>query len=281
MTLRLAELIRLAMRHNGVVVAHIYGNFGFGKTSYALWTAYHVLGSWDRVLDYLFFSPKDALDAIGAAITTGKRLPLIIMDDAGLWLDRMTWWEQDKVAFMKFFNLIRSVAAGVIFTTPTEDLPKAILKKSFFRVETRPTSIEEITAQYGDEVACRVQETARKHGLKPVFAVAKIYRLRTLPSFMCVVKKESSDIYPLHYPVFEEYEKLRREALKEYYDEWRASILESANKEKSREELYSLAERMLRAGASKRDVARQLRQLGVSKSTAYYIIKRVLKEASA
>ena len=89
----LSSLIRKAMERDGVIVAYIYGDFGAGKTSYALHVAAEVLGSWNKVLDYLFFAPEDAMKAIRKAIDTGKRLPIIIMDDAGLWLDKLTWWE--------------------------------------------------------------------------------------------------------------------------------------------------------------------------------------------
>jgi len=131
--LELAGLIKKAIKGEAVVTAYVFGEFGFGKTSYALWTAYEVLGDWGKVLKHLFFEPEEAIEVMGKAIESGERLPIIIMDDAGLWLDKLTWWEEDKVAFMEFFNLIRSVAAGVIFTTPSEELPKQIIRKCFFK----------------------------------------------------------------------------------------------------------------------------------------------------
>ncbi len=276
----LADMIKQAMKYNGVVVAHIYGDFGFGKTSYALWVAYNVLGSWNNVLNHLFFTPREALVAVEKAIKTGHRLPIMIMDDAGLWLDRLTWWQEDKVAFMEFFNLIRSVAAGVLFTTPSEDLPKPNLKKCFFRIHVSPAKYEDIVARFGEPVAKTVVKQATEHGLKHILAVATGYKLRTLPSFMNIVKKEFYDIYPLHYPVYEEYEEKRRRALSIYYTRWKERVLESVatDKKEKNKHLYMVTREMLSLGADKREIARKLMSLGASKSTAYYIINRVLEK---
>ena len=46
----LASLIKWAINNNGIVIAYVYGPMGHGKTSYALLTAYEVLGDWDKVL---------------------------------------------------------------------------------------------------------------------------------------------------------------------------------------------------------------------------------------
>jgi len=45
-------------------------------------------------------------------------------------------------------------------------------------------------------------------------AVARGYRLNVLPSFMKIVQKEFIDYYPLYYPVFEEYNKIRMRYIK-------------------------------------------------------------------
>ena len=50
----LSRLIRQAYMNNGVDTAYIYGDFGYGKTSYALWTVYEVLGSWCKALRHYF-----------------------------------------------------------------------------------------------------------------------------------------------------------------------------------------------------------------------------------
>lgn len=271
----LTELIRRAMKCNGVVVAYVYGNFGSGKTSYALWTAYEVLGSWDRVLAHLFFDPAEAALKMKKAIDTGRRLPVIIMDDAGLWLDRMTWWERDKVAFMQFFNLIRSVAAGLIFTTPTEELPKQILRKTMIRVKVTPLSDEE-GARFG-ELYSRVKRAAEELGLASAVALATGYRVKTLPSFTQFVEKHFYDLFPLHYPIFREYEAKRRKALKHYFERWS----EAVKLKPKLEDAVNLIREKLEAGAPKSEIVRELVRRGVKVRTAYNWVRRVAESLAS
>ncbi len=279
--MELARLIRAAYKNNGVVVAYVYGDFGFGKTSYALWTAYEVLGSWDRVLKYLFFTPAEAIKTMAKAIDSGKRLPIIIMDDAGLWLDRLTWYDEHKILFMEFFNLIRSVAAGVIFTTPSEELPKQLIRKCMFRINVRPANLEEIRS-LGVDVE-EVLKMIRSYSLKPVINIATGYRLKTLPSFMAFVKKVFYDVYPLQYPnsVFKKYERIRRDALKYYFSKLADKVLgENRSSRKTRtkkQELLELAKKMLSEGMDRRDIVKKLMELGVSQATAYRYVAKVMQ----
>jgi len=140
----LASLIKWAINNNGIVIAYVYGPMGYGKTSYALWTAYEVLGDWDKVLDHLFFDLDEALDFMYRHIMRGRRIPIMILDDAGFFLNRLTWWEKPKVEFMELFNLARSIAASIIFTSPTEEIPRQLLSKTNFRVSVRPLTEEEM-----------------------------------------------------------------------------------------------------------------------------------------
>jgi len=274
---KLAELVKWAWKNNSVIVAYVYGNFGTGKTSYALWTAYEVLGDWDKVLRYLFFSPGEAAAVMKRAIVNRRRLPIVIMDDAGLWLDRMTWWESEKIAFMKFFNLIRSVTASIIFTTPTEELPKQILKKSMIRVQVEPVSRDDAAKVLGKEAVDAVLGAASRFGVSSRLAVATGYVVRTLPSFMQLVSKQFYDLYPLHYPVYEKYETKRHRALRQYFEKWSSMISSRHSFDDYRDKI----EEMLRKGASKRDIARMLRGEGVPKPTAYYWIRLVEGSASS
>jgi len=272
----LANLIEKAYRNNGVVTAYIYGDFGQGKTSYSLWVAYRVLGSWDDVLDHLFFDPEEAVNVMGEAISKGKRLKLIIMDDAGLWLDRLTWWEEKKVAFMNFFNLIRSVSAGVLFTTPTQELPKQILNKCMFRIHIRPTSREEVVKLIGDDGLSELEGVIRKYGLKNLINIAIGYRLKMLPSFTEFFSKEFYDVFPLHYPIYEKYERKRRRALEKYFRKWKEEV--EGREKARREELYVKAEEMIRSGIKASEVLKELMKLGIPQTTAYRWVKKILNE---
>ena len=277
--MELAGLIRKAMKSEAVVTAYVYGEFGHGKTSYALWTAYEVLGDWGEVLKYLFFEPEEAVEAMGKAVESGERLPIIIMDDAGLWLDRLTWWEEGKVAFMEFFNLIRSVAAGIIFTTPSEELPKQIIRKCFFRVTVMPAYRDTIVKHVGLEGYESLVRAAREYMLKPLFNMAVGYRLRMLPSFMEYVKKEYYDFYLLQYPIYEEYRVKRQAALRRYFERWREKV--EAAKIKDRDDLVRLAKELIEKGRDRSEVVKELMRLGVPRSTAYRWVKRILEVAQA
>jgi hypothetical protein len=255
----LATLIREAYRSDSIVTAYVYGPMGHGKTSYALWTAYAVLGSWDRVLDYLFFSLEEAVDAMWRHVSRGRRMPIMILDDAGFYLNRLTWWERDKVMFMEVINLARNIAAGIIFTAPSQEVPRQILNKVNYRVQVSPLWEED------SESARDVLEVAREYGIEEGgVAVAKGYLLTILPSFKKIVRKDYLDYYPLWYPVYREYQRIRlrhmRRKLGELYRrrrEERESLLREAV------ELY-LRER------EPRRVVRFLIDKGLPESTAWY-----------
>ena len=274
--MELSTLIKRAQKTDMVITAYVYGEFGHGKTSYALWTAYEVLGSWNKVLDHLFFDPAEAVQIMEKAVNTGERLPIIIMDDAGLWLDRLTWWETDKVAFIEFFNLIRSIVAGVIFTTPSEELPRQIIKKCFFRIAVKPTDKDTIIKHIGIEGYQQLIEVTNKHNLKPIFNIATGYKLKTLPSFMEYVKKEYYDFYPLQYPIHKTYNEKRQKALRQYFEKWRAKV--EASKTPTREDLKQLAKELLLKGKDKSEVAKELIKRKIPRATAYRWINKILSQ---
>lgn len=269
----LTNIIREAVKQDSIVTVYVYGAMGVGKTSYALWVAHEVLGGWDEVLKYLFFRPEDVIKTVAKAIDRGEKIPIIIMDDAGTWLDRLTWWENEKVTFMKFFNLIRSVAHSVIFTTPVEELPRPIIRKCFIRVNVRRVSHDELRKIYGDQALEDLTRVAKAHGVKPIFSLAAGYLIRTLPSFIQLVRKDFYDAFPTHYPdeIFSKYEKMRREAVRSLLRDWEAELKKRRIDE---------AIKMLRRGMKKSEVVRYLMSCGMSRATAYRLLARLesLKE---
>lgn len=275
----LAELIKEAYRNNGIVVAYVFGPFGYGKTSYALWTAYHVYGSWEKALSHLYFSPLEAMPEMHRAADTGKRIPLIIFDDAGLWLDKMTWWEQHKIAFVKFFNIIRSIAAGVIFTCPSTELPKLLMKKANFRVRVTPLTPPEAYKILGEEGFNKLREVVRRYGLREEYACATGYQLVTLPSFMSIVSKKWKDVYPLHYPVHEQYLRKRMEAVRQYFNEL-AEKLGYEDRARRRERIIEEIRELAEQGLKRNEIAKAIREkYKLPRSTAYYYIKQALGPA--
>ncbi|MCC5990525.1 MAG: hypothetical protein LM558_03345 [Thermosphaera sp.] len=239
----LSSLIREAYRKNGVVVAYVYGPMGYGKTSYALWTAYEVLGSWDQVLKYLFFDLNDVIRTMWKHVRRKTRIPILILDDAGFWLNRLTWWEKEKIEFMELMNLARSISAGIIFTSPSQEVPRQILNKCNYRVAVKPIEEEEKMSSF----ALEASKVAESIGLEPHVAVARGFQLITLPSFMKLVKKEFLDYYPLHYPIYEEYTKVRMK-----YVERKLMAIRERKSESRRQLLEQAVERYLREKDSKK-----------------------------
>jgi hypothetical protein len=249
----LSSLIKEAYENDSVIVAYIYGPMGYGKTSYALWTAYEVLGSWDRVLDYMFFDLKSAIDVMYKHIERGERLKIMIFDDAGFYLNRLTWWERDKILFMELLNLARTISAGVLFTSPSHEIPRQILAKTNYRINVRPLQTDEMNS----ESVSHVLKVAKKYNVEGGgVAVARGYQLVVLPSFFKIVKKDFIDYYPLWYPVYEEYQRIRimhirkkLKELKEVLNESREEILEEAKniyiKTKSSEAVYNFLKHKL------------------------------------
>jgi hypothetical protein len=255
----LSSLIREAYSRDGLVMAYIYGPMGYGKTSYALWTAYELLRSWNRVLDYLFFDLGEAIDVMYRHIEREERLKILIFDDAGFYLNRLTWWERDKVLFMELLNLARTIAAGILFTAPSHEIPRQILSKTNYRVNVRPLQPEELQSRAAQETL----ETARKYGLEGGgVAVARGYQLVVLPSFFKIVRKEYVDYYPLWYPVYSEYRKIRAQHIKRKLRELRAAVKES------REEILEEAKRLYEKTGSKHEVYKYLKSK-LPQPTAY------------
>ena len=220
MTYFLTNLIRYAHEREGFISALIFGNQGIGKTSYALHVAKEVYGGWDHVLDYLFFNPKDAINVMEQAIEEEKRIPLIIMDDAGIWLGKTEWWRREKVEFAEFFDIIRTVCSSVVFTTPADNLMSRLSREIMLRIKV---------THLDGEVDAQLKEKGMKVDPK-LFRLAKIYRFSLSPLFQPNIYKTAFDVFPALYPdeVKKKYDRLRLKAIK-----WK---LERVKKEIEKEE---------------------------------------------
>jgi len=278
MKLTLSALIKRAYRTNGYVSAGVIGEMGIGKTSYALHVASEIYG-WDKVLQYLFFKPQDAIQVMRKALDSGKRIPLLIMDDAGFWLGKLTWWEEHKVVFMDFYNLIRTVCASIIFTCPGDELPKVMRKKMYFRITISPLHKNRVL-QLLEKIPKRELEVLRSEGRDiRYWNIAKGYKLQTLPSYMQYVRSLFEDIYPLHYPkhIYLKYEEMRRVFVKEALEkvEERFALRDLRDKVKriagkvNRKELKKIAIEMQAEGFSRRTIVKFLKAAGIPERTAY------------
>ena len=252
----IAERIKELDKDEGLVI-HIYGEIGAGKTSYALYTARCIYNSWDEVLAHLYFDLRDLLKDVRRALVSRTRIPVVILDDAGLWANKISWWERPVRKFTEFFNVIRSVAKAVIMTTPTNEIPSQIERKVVYRVH--------------------VIKTDERNAKGVPLSQAVIYRAKVTPDFRRMVKKVAIDIFPRYYPdsVYEAYEKIRRRMI----DRKLREIVGSLSEEESPQEgiprelveccrevmgnIYSEAIRMIKEGAPYEEVYRFLRRRGL------------------
>ena len=195
----LARKILKAHKTEGFESIMICGEMGRGKTSLALHLAYQVYQDWDLVLHYLHFSPISALKQLRYAISNDSRLKLIILDDAGLWLDALSWFTPEIRAFSKFYNIIREGAAAVIFTNVLPgDILKRVRKKVWYKVYVDYYDIE------------NKKSIGIVYREKYDVGMDKFYR-----------RKITQIIYPTFYPdeVYIKYKQMRKKAALEALDE--------------------------------------------------------------
>ncbi len=204
MTLILTRLIESAYRRYDFVSAFVIGPQGSGKTTYAMLVAYELYKDWDRVLQHLHFDPREALPQFKEALQSGRRIPLIIFDDAGMHLSKYLL-SSSKEGFElarllnSLINLARTLVAGIIYTSPDMDILKELRKKAWI-----------------------VAEPTAPHGLSKPERVAKLYRKRIAPSGKVYVHKLGYDAYRLDavpLDVRKEYEEKRRAAMQPLLEE--------------------------------------------------------------
>ena len=105
---------------------------GVGKSVYALRVLIDVYKTWmwDKLRKYIVFMPQDFLRLLETIIKRDKinpdyplaneeRLPLIVWDDAGFWLNKQRWMNKFVVAVRENLNVIRTAVTAIIFTAPT------------------------------------------------------------------------------------------------------------------------------------------------------------------
>jgi len=199
----LTRRIKEAIKTNGYEQAFLIGPQGMGKTTYAMLVAKEIYGSWDKALDHLFFDPTDAFRRMTIALDTMERLKLVIFDDAGFYFSKYMFMIEGGAKLASvinwIFNVIRTVCAGVIFTSVSEDILKELRKKSWVIGEPRTPAGE------------------RKNSPRRVMHLY-VKRLRPYPPYRQTVKIGMDyyrlDVWPED--IRFEYELRRREAMRPY-----------------------------------------------------------------
>ncbi len=266
MTFFLTRLVQQAYEREGFISALIFGSQGIGKTSYALHVARQVYGNWRKALNHLFFNPKEAIEYLDKALDRSERIPLIIMDDAGLWLGKSQWWKREKVEFAEFFDIIRTVCSSIIFTTPSDNLMSRISHEIMLRIK--------ISAIDSDLYAHLKRQGYNVDVDK--YRVAKIYRFSLSPLFQPIIKKQAYDIYPLHYPddVKREYDKKRLDAVRHKLAKVKQSLKSDVTIKIKKSDIDAKIVELLNQGYTKKEIARIL---GISRATVYNRLKRMSK----
>jgi len=113
----------------------IYGPLGKGKSAYAIKTGVQVLQAiyglneeevWEKIKEFVIFHPEQFFKKLEDMMMSGvRRYPFIIWDDAGLWLSAMDWTDPFLKTFSKYLNVVRTMFASFILTTP---MPRYVLK---------------------------------------------------------------------------------------------------------------------------------------------------------
>ena len=188
----LAKMIKAAYRNHGFVGAIVYGKQGYGKSSYALKTAFQVYGDWGQVFDSLVSKLEDLLDILKQSISKGDRRILIIWDDAGVHGNKYKWFEYNGQETAKqlqaLMDVIRTGLAALIFTTPQpNELLKVFRGYDFYYIK--------ITKQ--DKKNTRL---------------ATIYQQNVMPNGSILVKKIGFDRFNVMLPddVYQKYSEIRR-----------------------------------------------------------------------
>ncbi len=119
-----------AIRNDKHNVIPIWGEMGLGKTSLALWTAYSILGDWDRVKNTVVFTFKEMRELILNSVKYRKRLAVVIWDDIAVYFHRASiqYMHPDVKDFFSKYNFIRPYIANLLITTPNiEFIPRQLL----------------------------------------------------------------------------------------------------------------------------------------------------------
>lgn len=144
----LAQKIVSAYESYGFVSAVIFGKQGSGKTTYAfkvMRDVYYYLNkyesredAWADVERSYFFELPEALDKIEMAIRNNLRIPVILFDDASIWLSKYEWYKDYMKVFYKIYALARLRITAILFTTPSpDDLAFFLREKGWYQIRVR------------------------------------------------------------------------------------------------------------------------------------------------
>jgi len=220
--------VRKAMRDNEFRSYIVYGPLGYGKSAYAIktlvqvyyydlieekgykWFRYEYMKSEEgqkhiinTLKNHIFFSPVEFLKHVNYLNEHHIREPLVVFDDAGMWLSALEFYDPLLVALGKYFDSARINFAGVMFTVPS---PTGLLKK----LRTLPDAISgRVMKPFGSSI--------NKNGKRYRVWIRHVrwyesYLLPDLKKWRLRGGKKLVDVYSCRLPqfIFNWYYKLRR-----------------------------------------------------------------------
>ena len=130
MKFALSELIDAAYYGGRMVPVVVYGAFGTGKSSYAIQVMKDFYPG-DKWRDYMVFTPQEIVDLVGRLIREDRHIPVMTIDDAGVALYRMDFFQAGVINAIKWIQVARPYVGSIIFTVPSREM----LVKQVFSLE--------------------------------------------------------------------------------------------------------------------------------------------------
>lgn len=185
-----------AIANKGYIGIIVYGDQGYGKSTYALQVTHKILHNWEKCLDSLCFT----IDEVNSYLMADERQKIMVWDDAGVHANKYKYHDsREQVQTLSgLLDTIRTFLACLIITTPT---PAKLLKP-----------IRELPFYYAKIVKNKF-----------IYRRAKIYKREYVPDKM-FTRLVAEDYFTCRLPnwVYERYDRIRdsyaREAHQQYLE---------------------------------------------------------------
>ena len=130
------DILLAAITGNGYEQIAIIGDYGSGKSTLASWLLYAVFSAlgyedpWKQAYVHTVFTVEEFDELKQVYRNQGTRAPIVLWDDAGLYLSKYRYGEEQIKTLTDYMQAIREDVAVFLFTmNETEDIVKRIRTK--------------------------------------------------------------------------------------------------------------------------------------------------------
>ena len=130
------DILLAAITGNGYEQIAIIGDYGSGKSTLASWLLYAVFSAlgyenpWKQAYVHTVFTVEEFDELKQIYRNQGTRAPIVLWDDAGLYLSKYRYGEEQIKSLTDYMQAIREDVAVFLFTmNETEDIVKRIRTK--------------------------------------------------------------------------------------------------------------------------------------------------------